>query len=356
MPTCPKETPLRQPPSPLTPFSASSTDSQLVPPQPPFTTPSRRNSNRSSAQVSVISSADGSDIGSYPPQRHQSTTALPVILPPEDRTPVQDAAGDTTAQQPLPSQPSRGRARPLSIATSTSSVNTSASKKTARSSRSLSTIRGAPHGIHSKIEIVLPSPLASQSQQYISPTKAAAYLHPEMGEGTTDLASNSMQSMCDPWIRVGRDSTSNTMGLPRHGQVRRSHIGDFETHTGPRSRSSRLSISSSSSQTTSNGASSALYTSRSSSVSSRSHSPRKASVELARLPPVPRVPSVYYNAASSSPHSPAATSPESNLDEGLLATHSMLRQSARRPKTSHYIAPGARVSLGQKLRVKNYPA
>lgn len=216
-----EESPLRQPPSPVTPFSAALADGQLVPPQPSFfSAPAGGSSNRSSAQVSLISSIE-SDLASYPPQRHQSVTAFP----PDPLT------ADPSLSQPITSSPTSSprlgspRARPLSTTVSMSSVQTT---RTQRSTRSLSTIRGAPHRSHSRVEIILPAPLAPQTRPYMSASDSY-----ETSEGDSSMASI-RQSVCDPWLKVGREGTGPSSGAPQFSKekARRSRTASSDMQSG----------------------------------------------------------------------------------------------------------------------------
>ncbi|KAI5123588.1 hypothetical protein M0805_003406 [Coniferiporia weirii] len=264
-----EETSPLQPPSPH--------DAQLVPPQPFFLASSESNSARSSTRISVVSSSEGSDIDSFPPQRHQSMTALPTIPLPDDPSASQPASpyvAPSTTRKLSPS--SRSASRRSSVAASVSSLHTSMTSRSMRSTRSLSTIRGAPHRPHSRVEIVLPTPLAPRSQLYMSDNVS------EMG-GVA--GSSSRQSTCDLWIRVGRESTSQPVSRPIHQErMRHSRSVDSEGRrsSAPRPRSSRLSHSSSSGNVT----------------ASATMPPSSSSFDAGQPPPVPRVPSMFFNSAS----------------------------------------------------------
>lgn len=191
-----EEMPLQQPSSPVTRASTPQSDGQLAPPQPYFFASQGTNSNRSSAQLSFNSSTEESDIASYPPQRHQSVTTFPVDPLSEDPTSISPHG----TPPPLSGSPrmSGVPARRLSAAGSVSTIQTTRSM---RSTRTHTTVRGPPHKPHSRVEIVLPAPLAPPTQ------RDSSYLH-DLNERNSfaGYGMSSRQSVCDPWLRVGREN------------------------------------------------------------------------------------------------------------------------------------------------------
>lgn len=131
---------------PLTPLSAEPLETdQLVPPNPAFAAhaPSP-NSSRSASPLTASSSqsAEESDGGALGRGRR------------------------STQEQRVRVTSSSRRPRRHSATPSTLSAFTNNTVHTTRSSRSISTIRGAPHLPHNRIEIVLPAPLAPESHPY----------------------------------------------------------------------------------------------------------------------------------------------------------------------------------------------
>ncbi|KAL5534309.1 hypothetical protein ACEPAG_771 [Sanghuangporus baumii] len=303
-----EEMPLKQPSSPITRASTPQADGQLAPPQPFFFASQGTSSNRSSAQLSLNSSTEESDITSYPPQRHQSVTAFPVDPWSDDQT----NSSPHTPPRRLNSSPrmSGVHSRRVSVAGSVSTIQTTRSM---RSTRTQSTVRGPPHKPFSRVEIVLPAPLAPPTQ------RDSSYLH-DLNERNSyaDYGMSSRQSVCDPWLKVGRENTDPVTA--HHYSIkegeRRHRTVSSESQSVPRGRQSRRVSVSSVSSFTANGkpyvpSNPTPYSTRSSSVSVSSQlrvTRTKPSVDLYELPPVPRVPSIYTN-PNSSPPSPSPSSP-----------------------------------------------
>ncbi|KAL5495334.1 hypothetical protein ACEPAI_797 [Sanghuangporus weigelae] len=302
-----EEMPLKQPSSPITRVSTPQADGQLVPPQPSFFASQGTSSNRSSAQLSLNSSTEESDITSYPPQRHQSVTAFPIDPWSDDQT---NSSPHGTPPPLLNSSPrmSGVHSRRVSVAASVSTIQTTRSM---RSTRTQSTVRGPPHKPFSRVEIVLPAPLAPPTQ------RDSSYLH-DLNERNSyaGYGMSSRQSVCDPWLKVGRENTDpvTTHHYSIREGERRHRTVSSESQSVSRGRQSRRVSVSSVSSFTANGSpyipsNPTPYPSRSSSVSSQSRATRtKPSVDLSELPPVPRVPSIYTN-PNNSPSSPSPSSP-----------------------------------------------
>lgn len=202
---------LRQPPSPLSPLYASGYHTeQLSPPQPMFFQSENQDSSptgdRGSRHLSWNSATEESDPGTYPPQRHQSVSAFP---DPSVMSGTEDSASANGSTPPSPMLPTSQRAKRLSGQTTSSSIRTanvaSGSRSnpvpSVRSSRSLTTIRGAPHRPHSRVDIVLPTPLAPQIPEHRS---QSYFERNERGLG----GASSRMSVCDPWLNVGRTATA----------------------------------------------------------------------------------------------------------------------------------------------------
>ncbi|KAL5535457.1 hypothetical protein ACEPAF_3551 [Sanghuangporus sanghuang] len=310
-----EEMPLKQPSSPITRASTPQADGQLVPPQPSFFASQGTSSGRSLAQLSLNSSTEESDITSYPPQRHQSITAFPVDPLSDDQT----ISSHGTPPPLLNSSPrmSGVHSRRVSVAASVSTIQTTRSM---RSTRTQSTVRGPPHKPFSRVEIVLPAPLAAPTQ------RDSSYLH-DLNERNSyaGYGLSSRQSVCDPWLRVGRENTDPVTA--HHHSIkegeRRHRTVSSESQSVPRGRQTRRVSVSSVSSFTANGNSNVpsnltLYSTRSSSVSSQSRATRTMpSVDLSELPPVPRVPSIYTNPNSSPSSSSPSPSPILALSDSI---------------------------------------
>ena len=203
--------PLREPPSPATTSSTqygNKSSKNLQPPQIPF---SAYPGNGSSAQISTVSG--GSERSTHHPYRYLNTSGISVNTEQEESGQIGPSPVSSSPPSPHPSVQSRGRARPISMAPSVSSMRSTS--RTVRSARSMTTIRGPPHSPHSHVEIVLPAPLATQ------PGAAPGAYYEEARDALTSLREATRPTFSDPWLTVGRENV-NMSRSPSRERLRRS--------------------------------------------------------------------------------------------------------------------------------------
>ncbi|KAI0670097.1 hypothetical protein C8Q78DRAFT_168281 [Trametes maxima] len=127
--------------------------------------------------------------------------------------------------RPRPPRGSRSRSRPLSLVSSAHSVHTS---------RSMNTLRGPAHSIHSNIQIVLPAPLAPelypaapQPQPPPADDRISAFGAPRAGSfyGFAAAAEGDRRSVADPWLAGAQSQSRTSLRMEREGSGSRAASG-----------------------------------------------------------------------------------------------------------------------------------
>nr|VWP00608.1 Autophagy protein 16 [Ganoderma boninense] len=173
--------------SPLpTPLMAN----DLLPPNPSFL-PGKKNLLGSMNSVASTSDDGISEAHGYP--------ALGVPTSPSDATHSAESSMSSPLPpaRPRPPRQSRSRTRPMSIISSSGTVNSIHSVA--------NTLRGPAHSIHSSVQIVLPAPLAPQ---LYSPPEELVEGVPRTVRRSASLYSSTgdRKSVVDQWVMVGSRS------------------------------------------------------------------------------------------------------------------------------------------------------
>ena len=266
-------------------------DYPLVPPHPLYATEGSRSSVISSGQNSSTSENEESDGAG-------STGVLNNLATPVTEGDDQMRANSTPpvlTQEMVAQRRLTRQARPQSMTYSISSARTVDTGRSVRSMRSMSTTRGAPHRPHSRVEIVLPSPLAPS----VYPSHTLVGQAPPLpGELAAAIAEASLRdrrtmSVCDPWLSVGRTAlpVATSENPPGREKRRNSHVLDSEQDKRARSRLSRISISST--PVTNSARASILFRTSGNTPQDSSSSSRSPTPEPPKPPPVPSVPPIY---------------------------------------------------------------
>ncbi|KAI0786011.1 hypothetical protein C8Q75DRAFT_808800 [Abortiporus biennis] len=295
-------------PSPL-----SISDPSLPPPHPTFF-----------GTMSSVNTASSSTIHSDHSGDYTSPSPSPSTPHSENTSAVQPVFNRSPLVSQLPSRPvSRSRSRPVSMVSMTPS----------HSYRP--TIRGAPHGPLSNVQIVLPTPLAPQVYPFMNEGRASNY-----SLGHVPSARSSM--LVDQWVMPNRDSASDTGHSTPSAMRRTSWNSSFRHSTyapssfnpsgSPHNRRSR------SQPRTPVERDPRLANSSSTSLNGRSFP------DVSERPGLPRVPSapllsmqqtVDEHGRSSSSHSGSITSsqaPSSEIPDHLLRSKS---KTLRKPKPAN---------------------
>ena len=198
-------------PSPL-----STNDVSLPPPNPMFF-------NTASPHSSMTSMASSSGSGEVVPVD---------ATPPEVGSPVSDVPSDHTSfsatprARPQPSSSSgspharsvsrsasRQRSRPTSMISLAATSYSGHTVQTMRTTNSI--IRGAPHGPHSNVQIILPAPLAPEVYPYMQPLAEGSVSSFTIGAQTPSRGS----VFADQWVMAGNSSTVGKPPPPKpsHG-------------------------------------------------------------------------------------------------------------------------------------------
>ena len=185
-------------------------DHPLIPPHPLYATGGRsRGSGGSSGQASYSSDNDDSDGSVSPRPRSRQIASVQERHGHSLEHHRSQTAPPTLTQEMMAHRRLTRQARPQSIAQSIASIKTIDTARSIRSMRSASTLRGGPHRPHSRVEIILPSPLAPS----IYPSSALVGQAPPLpGELAAAIAGFNMRdqrvmSVCDPWLPIGSTAT-----------------------------------------------------------------------------------------------------------------------------------------------------
>ncbi|KAA1468615.1 hypothetical protein DENSPDRAFT_833989 [Dentipellis sp. KUC8613] len=211
------------------------------------------------------------------------------------------------------------------------SVSTTQTNRTSRSRSNV--IRGAPHGPHSNIQIVLPTPLAPELYPHMVGEDAQGR---RLTIGESGSEKRMSQVLTDKWIPVGNAAVG--MGLPSTSQSARSDSGRGRPANGTTALPSGAFR-----RSTSNPPPASRL--RQSTTPNPEH--RRSSQALA-YPPVPRVPSglglsiqAHDNSLPNLPDAHRPSSPPSSFPGGALdSSRSLPRKlEKKRSNTSSDIRP-----------------
>ncbi|CAL1696549.1 unnamed protein product [Somion occarium] len=269
-------------PSPL-----SANDMSLPLPNPTFfngASPHNSMTSMASSNVSgEVSLPDISSSASAP--LSEAPSDLSSLSPTPRLHPLASSSG-SGSPHPRSGSTSRSVSRRRSRPTSVVSAGTSYSGHTLRTTGS--TIRGAPHGPYSNVQIVLPAPLAPDIYPYMQPLAEGSV----SSVGIANQVPSRGSAFVDQWVMVGSRTSNGSRPLherstsasaPRRSNIPMPPPSAMPPHT-PRRRSHsqpRLSMD------------------RVSPSISPSASPSPStSLNADRPPPVPRIPSAYRHAAS----------------------------------------------------------
>ncbi|KLO13950.1 hypothetical protein SCHPADRAFT_939945 [Schizopora paradoxa] len=367
--------PMRQPGTPYSPDTPDSAAAimlhnddnaehhqPLAPPNPAFFANASSNGNSPSGSLSgassrtnsfssIASAASDSDYDQQQTQQSQSQMGSQRPRPNSvaDFSPPRNSNRHSRALRPNPqhrhslivppssgnNSPSRNSSyfrppRPLSSA-SLSSIRNGATP----------TIRGAPHRPHSRVEIILPAPLAPSLNPYYSAGDDRDSLFTREGMGSPvdgyglgmGSRRQSMISISDPWMREPSSSSPNgampprsasSLGKAERSRRRQSRTSDSDHRAASQSRLSRpsSSISSHGGESSSPSLSpSTLFTSASPSMATTTTAggvpppPMKSHADRLRIPQVPQIPQRLQQVTSPTAQSPLSSELASMEDE-----------------------------------------
>ncbi|KAH9921929.1 uncharacterized protein BXZ73DRAFT_21439, partial [Epithele typhae] len=243
----------------------------------------------------------------------ESGSDVPMVASPSEMTHSVESSNDFSSilpARPRPPRTSRSRVRQMSIASS--SVHSLHGSTSAPN-----VLHGAPHSIHSNINIVLPAPLAPElyphGQHPLADAMSMSDRQSVFSNSVTHSAGSDRKSVADQWllagtrppstVRVGTLRTNQGTGAPRHSYTAAPRPPTSSTRT--RSQLSRVSSHSSVRETevavahrrtASQPPSQILGSQPSASPASHSRAPSLVeTVFMPRspMPPVPRIPSMY---------------------------------------------------------------
>ncbi|KAK7694449.1 hypothetical protein QCA50_001635 [Cerrena zonata] len=271
-------------PSPL-----SANDLALPPPNPMFfNTASPHNSMTSMASSNgsgEIAPVDATppEVGS-PVSEVTSTSEHGSLFATPRPRPQPSSSSGSPGTRSVSRSASRQRSRPSSMVSYAATSYSGHTMHTMRTTNSI--IRGAPHGPHSNVQIVLPAPLAPEVYPYMQPLAEAS-----VTSFTLNHAPSRSSSYVDQWVMVGNQSMRGSIP-PKpslgHGG-RSSSVSSMRTVHPPSAMPPFRTARRSHSQPR-------ISLDRTSFAPS-SQTPSPQSLYTEKPPPVPRIPSEYAHAS-----------------------------------------------------------
>ncbi|KAI0048408.1 hypothetical protein FA95DRAFT_1558058 [Auriscalpium vulgare] len=286
--------------------------------------PSREPSTRTQETL------DTAESPSAPLALNPPNPAFGAVSPPS----ASSSSLSSSAEHASPSTPGTGAL--LSPSASSASTHTRArtrsasrpfsmlSTSTSGTARSRTPIRGAPHGPHSNVQIVLPAPLAPELYPYMLPADAQGRPLSVFAGGSPQRASWG-GGMTDKWVSIESFPTEVPV------QQRRSTSTSRESQR--MSRDTRSSSSFSQRRSNSNPPPASRLR-QSSTPNLTTHS------DSLPLPPVPPIPSAYGPPADMSQQHPvpAMQSPPSSFPSALYQQSAAPPQRLRKPRSTSAVA------------------